>query len=161
MAKPTDKQKAYAEARGKGLNRAESAVMAGIAPETKDPNLTTVENSKGVQEELARIRAETIANTGVTKEDVVQMLLDAGSMAKVMADPTGLVAAARELGKMLGFYAPEVKKTLKGVDKDSLRRVLEEMSDEELQKLANARVIDGQSKRVDEPEVPKLPAGKA
>ena len=88
------------------------------------------------------------ANTGVTKEEVVGMLVDAGQMARLVGDPTGLVAAARELGKMLGFYAPEVKKTLHGLDKGTLKKALEELSDEELHKLAHAKVIDGESVRV-------------
>jgi hypothetical protein len=105
-----------------------------------------------VQEELARIRANTVKNTGVTKEEVVELLKAAAEMAKVQGDPAGLVAAARELGKMLGFYAPEVKKTLKGIDKNDLKRLLKEMPEDELLKLANATVIDGTATRVPDPD---------
>jgi hypothetical protein len=138
----TAKQKKYVEARAKGLSREQSAITAGYTA-AEDPNTSRIEAAPTVQAELARIRAETAKNTGVSKEDVVQMLMDAAQMARVMADPTGLVGAARELGKMLGFYAPEVKKTLHGVDKDSLRKALNEMGDEELMRLANATTVEG------------------
>lgn len=142
----TKKQRAYAEARGRGLSRDQSAIMAGYHPE----DVTNVERSDGVQQELAKIRAETAANTGITKEQVVELLIEAARMAQTMEDPTGLVAAARELGKMLGYYAPEVKKTLHGLDKEGIKKVLDEMSDEELIRLRNAKVIDGTSNRVPE-----------
>lgn len=138
-------QKKYVEARAKGLEKVQSALIAGYAPCAEG---VKVENSLTVQEQLAKIRAETAANSGITKEDVVQMLIAAADMAKVMADPQGLVAAARELGKMLGFYAPEVKKVTHGLDKNSLRAVLDEMTDEDLIRLSNARAIEGEAVKV-------------
>ena len=144
----TPKQKKYAEARAKGLSREQSALMAGYTSSTNDPNTSRIEGNVNVQQELARIREETIKNTGVTKEDVVGMLMDAANMAKLQCDPVGVVSAARELGKMLGFYAPEVKKTLHGVDQESLKAALTSMSDEELLRLSNAKVIDGKAERV-------------
>lgn len=144
-AKPTKKQTAYVENVAKGLSRDQSAILAGFSPSSET---TMIEKSPTIHAELARIRAETAANTGVTKEDVVEMLLSAANMAKMMADPQGLVAAARELGKMLGYYAPEVRKTLAGIDKDSLKAALNEMSDEELMRVANARTIDGQATKL-------------
>lgn len=143
----TEKQRKYAEARGKGLSREQSALMAGYTA-VEDPNTSRIEKAPAVQQELARIRKETAENTGITKEEVVGMLVEAATMAKLQGDPVGLVSAARELGKMLGFYAPEVKKTLHGVDQDSLKAALASMPDEELLKLANAKVIDGQAERV-------------
>ena len=90
--KLTPIQKTFVEARGKGINRDQSAILATGT----DENASRLEASPTVQQELSRIRAETIVNCGVTKEDVVQMLMDAGTMAKAMADPTGLVA--RDVG---------------------------------------------------------------
>lgn len=147
--KTTPKQEKYVQARAKGQSRGQSAIIAGYAVEgLESPALSKIEGTPTVQERLAEIRAETAKNTKVTKEDVVQMLLDAAEMARVMADPNGMVAAARELGKMLGFYAPEVKKVTHGLDKGSLRQVMEELSDEDLQRLANSRAITSTATRV-------------
>lgn len=148
MKKPSKQQKAYVEARARGLSRDQSALTAGYAPGGSEPNVSRIENSLTVQEQLAAVRAEVAKNTGITKEEVVGLLMHAADMAKLMSDPTGLVAAARELGKMLGFYAPEVKKVTHGLDKGSLRALLEEMSDEDLARIANAKAIEGEVKRL-------------
>jgi hypothetical protein len=136
----TEKTKKYVEARALGNSQERSALMAGYQDPGEGKKL---EKKPNISEELARIRAETATNTGITREDVVGMLVDAGGMARIIGDVTGLVAAARELGKILGYYAPEVKKTLHGVDKATLKAALEELSDDELHKLAQARVIEG------------------
>lgn len=144
----TKKQKAYIGNRARGLSQRESAIMAGYPDDGADTN--KVEASPSVQQELARIRAETAVNCGITKEHVVQMLLDAAEMGKAAGEAQSVVSAAREIGKMLGFYAPEVKKTLVGVDQASLKRALENMDDDDLMKLVNARAIDGEFKRLTE-----------
>ena len=144
--KLNEKAQVFVEARAKGINRDQSSIIAYGTDENAHRHEVTV------SDELARIRAETAQNTGVTKEDVVGMLVDAGSMARTIGDPSGLVAAARELGKMLGFYAPEVKKTLHGVDQATLKKALAEMTDDELYKLAHAKAIDGQFSLIENSE---------
>lgn len=152
----TSKQKKYVQARAKGLDRDTSAIMAGYSENGGDPQVSRIEKHPDVQQELARIRAETAKNTNITKEDVVQMLMDAAGMAKMLDDPTGLVSAAREIGKMLGFYAPETKKVMHGLDKEQIMAVMEDMSDDELIRLKNGKVINGTAKRL--PEAPSLGA---
>jgi len=141
MRKLNRKQEGYVQNVARGLPREQSAIMAGYAPtENSTPQ---VHESTAVQIRLAEIRAETAANKNVTKEEVIQMLLDAAGYAKLLGDPMGLVAAAREIGKMCGFYAPEIKKVLHGLDKNQMKKALQEMNDEELFRLANARTLDG------------------
>lgn len=146
------RQTAYVDNRARGLSREASAILAGY-PAGQEAG-KQVEEQPTVAAELARIRALTAANANVTKEEVVQMLVDAASLAKFLGDPTGLVAAARELGKMLGFYAPEVKKIMHGMDKNQIKLALAEMSDEELYKIAHARAIEGEFKKLPKPDEP-------
>lgn len=148
------RQLAYAQNRAKGLSRQQSAVMAGY---TATDNARKTEEGDLVSEELNRLRAETAANAGVTKEMVAEGLKDAAALAKLLADPTGMVAAWRELGKLLGFYAPEVKRLERGIGKGELKRALEDMSDEDLLKLSRGRVIEGKFTRVEEPKPEDLP----
>lgn len=129
------------------MTRERSAILAGYDFADKS-NIKNVEKSPTVQEELAKIRAQMADAAGVSKEDIVAMLMDAAALAKMQADPSSIVAAARELGKMLGFYAPEVKKTIKGVDKNDLRKALKEMQDEDLYRLAFSEPIEGTAKRI-------------
>lgn len=143
------RQKKYVENRARGMSRERSAILAGYPADQEAGK--QVESMPSVQEELAKIRAEMANAAGVTREDIVKMLLDAASIAKLQADATSLVGAARELGKMLGFYAPEVKKTLHGVDKNDLKKALREMRDEDLYQLAyGGATVEGEAKRIEE-----------
>lgn len=135
------RQLAYAQIRARGVERQQSAVLAGYAD--ADNAGVQVEESHDVQAEIERLRAETAVNAGVTKEMVAEGLKDAAELAKQMADPSGMVAAWRELGKLLGFYAPAVKKLEKGINKHDLLRAMDELSDAELLQMRNGRVVDG------------------
>lgn len=146
--KLTSKQHAYAQNRAKGLPRKESSLMAGMSGDTN--NASKVEEIPKVADEIARLRAETAVNAGITKEDVADGLKKAAEMAQTLADPTGMVAAWRELGKLLGFYAPEVKRLEKGINKRDLLAALDDLSDDELAQLSQGRVIEGKFTRVDE-----------
>ena len=60
------------------------------------------------------VRAEIRARQGVDsqrlqidRQDVLKGLLEAFAMAKEMREPAAMVSAAREVGRMLGFYEPE------------------------------------------------------
>lgn len=141
--KITPKQKKYAESITLGISKDRSAIMAG----TDSANAKRFEASAMVQAEISRIRAEVIKNTGITREEVVAMFMEAAGFARILGDSMGLIAAAREIGKMLGHYAPEVKKTLHGVDGASLKKALKDMNDDELYKLVGSRTIEGQSVR--------------
>ena len=116
--------------------------MAGYSENGGDPVAERIEKSETVSQELARVRAETASNVGITKEMVIEMLREAADLAKLQADPTGIVQAAREMGKMLGFYAPEVKKITRDMNKQDLQKLLTELTEDELLRLANAKVID-------------------
>lgn len=150
------RRRAYTENRAKGLSRTQSAVMAGFGDDRS--NAARLDAEPIVADELNKLRAETADNVGVTKEMVAAGLIDAAALAKLLADPTGMVAAWRELGKLLGHYAPEVKRIQKSITKGDLRRALEDLSDEDLLKLSQGRVIEGKYTRVDEPK-PEAPAG--
>lgn len=146
-----EKSKLFVEARARGLTRREAAEASGVAGDG-----SSTEQLPSVQQELAKVRAQMAVDSGVTRETIIQGLKDAAAMAQTLADPQGMVAAWRELGKMLGFYAPEVKKVEKNISKRDLLRAIDQLSDEELFRLRGGRVIDGEATRIDAPEVPQL-----
>jgi hydroxylamine reductase (hybrid-cluster protein) len=136
-------QAIYVAKRATGASKQQSAIFAGYADVDKAGD--QVEKSTLVQEELAKTRAETAKRVEVTKEDIAEWLKDAFDMAKLMADPQAMVRAAAELGKMLGHYAPEVKKVVHGVDAET-RAALKGMSDADLLRLARGQVHEGEFK---------------
>lgn len=91
----------------------------------------------------------------MTRERVMEMLKEAYDMAKLKAEPAIMVAAAREIGKMCGYYEPELKININiGKSQEQLAT----MTDEQLLKLIEdgGDIFEGESIRV--PDVPQLEA---
>lgn len=51
-------------------------------------------------------KAKYEAAADINRRKVMEMLMEAYDMAKLMAEPATMVSAAREIGKMCGYYAP-------------------------------------------------------
>lgn len=134
-------QAIYVAKRATGATIRESAIMAGYTIEKN--RVVKVEDSPKVQKALADARADTAKNIGVTKEDVAKGFQEAAEMARMMADPAAMVRAYAELGKMLGFYAPEKKIHEHELGQKSLE-ALKQLPDNELMKLAKGRVVEGE-----------------
>jgi len=111
--------------------------------------------SETVQRELAiqqRILAEEVQ---ISRRDVVEGILAAINRAKLQAEPATEIAGWREVGKILGHYAPETKKVMLTDDQDKIVRKLESMSTAELLQMVERKriirqgaTIDGESKQV-------------
>lgn len=147
-----DRAKKYAQHRARGVGRAQSSLLAGYDGDAN--NAAKLEERPDVAALIQELQLETVENTKITKELVAAGFLQAANLAKKQADSMGMIAAWRELGKMLGHYSPEVRKIEKGINKDELKKALGEMSDEELLKLSRGRVVDG---TVTEKRVEALP----
>ena len=76
--------------------------------------------------------------------------MDAIQIARMNADPTAMIKGWSEVGKILGHYAPEVKKVELSVGQQRLQSKYEAMTDEELLEIAEGRVtvLNGESTRV-------------
>ena len=68
----------------------------------------------------------------MSRKRVMNMLLDAYDTAKLVAEPGSMVAAAREIGKMCGYYEPVTIRHEHNVQGDIVHRRIEGMKDEEL-----------------------------
>ena len=71
----------------------------------------------------------------MTRKKVMDMHLEAFDMAKMMAEPASMVSAAREIGRMCGYYEPVKQKIEVSVNGQIAVKRLESMSDEDLLKL--------------------------
>ena len=92
----------------------------------KMPNILALYNEeKRLYEEASQM----------TRKRVMDMLVDAYDMAKLMSEPASMVSAAREVGRMCGYYEPtktQVNVTVNGqVSIDRMSR----LSDDELLKI--------------------------
>lgn len=80
----------------------------------------------------------------MSRKKVMDMLLEAYDVAKLVTEPASMVSAAREIGRMCGYYEP-VKRTIDiNVKGNVTVKQLERASDEDLLKL-----IKGEASGVD------------
>jgi hypothetical protein len=142
----TEKQDKYIEARLDGKSKTEAAREAGYNVN----GVGMIEKSADVRAALEQARSELSSATQIKRADVIEMLQEAYNMAKLSAEPSSMVSAAKEIGKMLGYYEPETIRIETQRNSGTVQRKLMTMSDEELLELAEgtAQVIDGEFKRL-------------
>lgn len=126
----TDKQKAFVKALALGESTPNAMKRAGLS--LSNPQYSSrLLAMPNIQRALAKERELTAKASELTRRDVIEMHKEAYDMAKLMSEPSSMVAAAREIGKMCGFYEPrKVEVTL-----HNGKQKVEQLSDEELFKL--------------------------
>jgi hypothetical protein len=166
----TERERVYCELRViHGFGHKKAAQAAGYQPQdTIHENLLLI--VRPIRDELARLRAEQRVKAGVSREDVLQGLLNA---TQVAADATELTMAWKEIGKFLGYYEEtkiKIEQTVKQ-DVTHTHRIegldLKALSDAELMKIANnpmmleqlggAKMQNGQT--IEDAEFVEVPRG--
>lgn len=123
------KEQLYVDARVQGMMPLAAARAAGFTDPPKA--VERLEQSHVVRaaiEYALRLRAR---ETQITRQDVVEMIRDG---MRVATDGMTIIAGAREIGKLLGHYAPQQIQVDKRVQ--VTREALSTMSDAEIAKLA-------------------------
>lgn len=152
--KMTAKQIKFAELRAEGVPISAAARLAGFAGKGK--HFQALERHAGVQEVVAEKKAEIAAVLNMTRQHVLDGHMEAIQIARTQGDPHAMIKGWTEIGKMCGFYAPEVKKIDVSISAKRLLDQFETMSDDELLKLAE-KTLDGTFERVE--EAPGAPQG--
>ena len=92
------------------FNGAAAAVRAGYSPKSArsiaHENLTKPD----IQTVLQARQAVTAKELQITRQGVIRGLLDAVEMGRLQQNPAAMVCSLREVAKILGFFAPEVKR---------------------------------------------------
>ena len=126
------REQRYVEARLEGMPPAPSARIAGWTDDTKARDLEKDPRIRTAIEAANKVQG---LKQHLTREDVLAGFYEATQMA---ATATEMVAAWREIGKVIGAYdAQKVDITVN--DRDQLRN----LSDEELRSQLQGTVIDG------------------
>lgn len=126
----TEKQKAYAVARARGETVPNAMAQAGY---NEQPSYGyRLDKMPNVQALIRQEQALYAEAAQMTRKKVIDMQLEAYEMAKTMAEPSTMVAAAREIGKICGLYEPKkVEINVSGQVQHEIHR-FEAMSDAEL-----------------------------
>lgn len=130
----TEKQEAFKEAVLDGMTPAQAAEAAGYSHPAAG---SAVMRAPDVKRALAEARNELSSAAQITRGDMLAVMMDAIDMARLLADPQSMIKGAAEISKMLGFYAPEVKKVELSVGQARVRSKLISMTDEELLLMAS------------------------
>ena len=127
----TEQQRLFVKAFSSGENMTNSLKAGGFSAASLayGYRLLAMPN---VAKALKESQAAYAMASELSKKDVMDMLKEAYDMAKLMSEPASMVAAAREIGKMCGYYEPKkVDLTISTAG----RQKIEMLSDEDLFKL--------------------------
>jgi len=151
LAKPdrplTEKQKLFAKFWAEGETISAAAHRAGYADGAtmayrmaSDPAILKLYNYE---------KAKYEESCQMTRKRVMEMFLESYDCAKLMSEPGNMVAAAREIGKMCGYYEP-VKRTIDITVNGSVTvKQLERLSNEELLKIMQGDVEEVAFKEIE------------
>lgn len=148
----TPKMRDFVRFWAEGESISSAAVRAGYSDGgsmayklARDPAILKIYNAeKAAYEEAAQM----------TRKKVMDMLIESYEYAKIVSEPSSMVAAAREIGKMCGYYEP-IKKTLNiNVNGTGIFGRLDKMSDAQLLEMIenDPNIIDVVAREVQEIE---------
>ena len=138
----TEKQEAFVEGKLRGLSDVEAKVQAGLSA------TAATQNVAAVRAQLEAARRWLTSTTQITRLDVIEGVIDGIEMARMQGDAGNVIKGWTEVAKILGHYAPEVKKIELTMEQGRMRSKLEALSDDELFRISQGRVIDGDCQEV-------------
>lgn len=140
----TPKQVAYVKAKAAGRNNKDAAIEAGYSPNSAQHTAKELEKMPPILAALGSERKLNATYLKFTREDMLDGLKEAIDMARVQALPDVMIMGWKEIGKVCGFYEPERHVLhLSASSKQFLERI-QALPDDELLRLAEGQVIDGQ-----------------
>lgn len=141
----TDQQKLFVEYVVKGDPPQLAGRKAGYA--APDSQSYTILKSPKIQAAIRFSYAKYAQAAQMTRQRVMDGMLEGIEMAKIQADAGNMIAGWREIGRMCGFYAPEVKKIELSITTRRVIDQLETLSDDDLLELVekNGQTIEGEA----------------
>jgi hypothetical protein len=128
----TERQKRFADEYVVSLNGTQAAIRAGYSEAGARQEGSRQLANVNVRALIDQRRQEKAADLDIQFSDVLRGLVTAFEDAKAQGQTMAMVAACRELGKLLGYY----DKQFNGKGQSGGTRRYEEMSDAELLALA-------------------------
>lgn len=149
----TPKQHKYVKARLSGVDSIPAARLAGYS--NARMNAKVVAAAPVVQSALDAGFRQNEKRAEMTKQKVINGMLEAVEQAKMLADPNAQVNGWREIAKMCGYYEPQRLQVEVSVSAKRMLSQYEALSDEELLKLADQTVIDSDDFEVIDDDKPE------
>ena len=137
----TKPQEKFVKARMAGLNIKQAQEVSGCSGSEK-----TVE---AIRHQLQAARSWLTNTTQITRLNVIEGFIDGIEMARMQGDSGNVIKGWVEVGKILGHYAPEVKRIELTMDQGRLKSKFEGLSDAELLAIQQGRVLDGECTEIE------------
>ena len=124
-----------------GMNDFAAAKATGYV----NPNPSQIAS---IRQQLTVARNWLASTTQISRLNVIEGIIDGIEMARMQGDSGNVIKGWTEVGKILGHYAPEVKRVELSVDQAATLSKLSALSAEELLRLSQQEVIEGECQTV-------------
>lgn len=141
-------QKIFVDCIMQGKNQVTAARIAGYSKPQSMGDQVIKSPKVGAAIKYLHQKHEAVAD--VSRKKVMDGLLEAIDMARMQADCTNMISGWREIGRMCGYYAPEVKKIDVNITAKRVIDKMETLSDSELLKMIedSSSIIEGEAMEV-------------
>lgn len=145
-----EKQRKVAVGLAQGLGPNAAAKQAGYAAAS---SIRVLIDKPQFQALVAQERRKFEEEAKMNRKKVLDGFIEAIDMARLISDPHAMIKGWTEIGKLCGYYAPEVRKIDVSISAKRLIDKLEVMSDDELLQLAekNGQIIEIEAEREETP----------
>lgn len=126
-----DKQLRFVDEYCISHSAADAARKAGYSTKTARSIGHELLTKPDIQAAIQACQTATALEMGVTRQHVLSDLLEAIQVARVQGNPGAMIQGAREVGKLLGFYEPEIQRVELMVN-EGLAAKYQVMTDEQL-----------------------------
>jgi hypothetical protein len=134
----TEEGERFVEAKMAGLNDRQAKLVSGVGST----------DTEAIRHQLTVARSWLRNTTQITRLNVIEGVVDGIEIARMQGDAGNVIKGWTEVGKILGHYAPEIKKIELSMEQGRLKSKFEALTDEELLAIAQGSVIDGECEEI-------------
>lgn len=148
----TPKKAKYIEGREMGMHPTQAAKHAGYSVPSKSAQ--ELEKDPIVMAHVAEIEEKNRKALDLSREDVLQGVMDAIEVAKLASDPQAMIRGWSEINRMLGYYEAEKRELeIKSLPAAQKMKAIESMSTEKLLEMVGGEMtIEGEWEEVGDDE---------
>ena len=122
-------------------NAAQAAIRAGYKPIGAKVTGCRLLTNPNLRARLEALQAADATRLCLEREVVLNGLTQSIEMARLQGNPAAMIRGWSEIGRLMGYYAPEVKKVDLNVKGSDLMDRMASMSDAELAAIVEARQV--------------------
>lgn len=135
---PSQKQLSFVNEYLQDQNGTQAAIRAGYSRISAAVTSSRMLMNAKITSLVRQKQAETASKLDISREQVLLTLIEACEQAKLQKQPTAMIAACKEMARLLGFYEVATVKDKKSVGLQEFQKTLQIMTTDEVQALVDA-----------------------